>query len=118
MAEFHLVPSRSEPAMRADATKSADSPLPMFDEGFGFCLGGRKCYLNVRVGVELRSSDRLSQEGQVRVSGIAFLYLVICSGAIMLFGTLCLLYLLKSGMGINLSSGDSVLHPLFELLRG
>ena len=63
MPEFHLVASRSEPAMRADATKSADSPLPMFDEGFGFCLGGRKCYLNVRVGVELRSSDRLSQEG-------------------------------------------------------
>jgi len=72
----------------------------MFDEGFGFCMGRRKYYVNVRV------------------SGIAFLYLVICSGAIMLFGTLCLLYLLKSGMGINLSAEDSVLHPLLEMVHG
>ena len=118
MAEFHIVPRRSEPAMRADALEGTDNPLPMFDEGFGFCMGRRKYYVNVRVGAELRSSDRLAEEGQVRVSGIAFLYLVICSGAIMLFGTLCLLYLLKSGMGINLSAEDSVLHPLLEMVHG
>ena len=88
----------------------------MFSEGFGIYLGARKFYLNVRVGVETRSSERLAQEGQVRVSGVAFLYLVICSGAIMLFGTLCLLYLLKSALGIDLTPGHSVLHPLMELI--
>ncbi len=118
MAEFHIVPRRPEPALRADALGETDNPLPMFDEGFDFCLGGRKYYVNVRVGAELRCSDRLAEEGQVRVSGIAFLYLVICSGAIMLFGTLCLFYLLKSGLGINLFAEDSVLHPLFEMIRG
>lgn len=86
---------------------------PLFDEQFGIRFGLRRYYVNVRIGSELRAKERVKLEGQVRVSGVAFMYCVICSGAIMLFGTLCLLYLMKSGMGINLTDGDSLLHPLF-----
>ena len=89
---------------------------PIFDERFGMSLFGRTYYINLRIGAELRASERRAAEGQVRVSGLAFFYCVICSGAIMLFGTLSLLYLLKSGMGIDLSASPSLLHPLYDLL--
>ncbi|MFT5509891.1 MAG: hypothetical protein ACI89J_002982 [Hyphomicrobiaceae bacterium] len=95
-----------------------DYQPPMFDEQFGIRLGGRSYYINLRIGTEMRTRRRRAAEGQVRVSGVAFLYCVICSGAIMLFGTLCLLYLLKSGMGLNIWDEDSVLHPFFELMMG
>jgi hypothetical protein len=52
------------------------------------------------------------------VSGAAFFYCLICSGAIMLFGTLCILYMLKLGLRVDLSAGYSVLHPLFEMAGG
>ncbi len=116
MREVQLDPRRPAPSERSVAPGLANGSAPVFSEGFGICLGGRKFYLNVRVGVESRSRERLAQEGQVRVSGVAFLYLLVCSGAIMLFGTLCMLYMVKSGLGIDLSMGESVLHPLYELI--
>ena len=116
MPDFRLVPAKPDPSERRTPPDRVVGAVPIFSEGFGISLGGRKYYLNVRVGVETRSRERLAEEGQVRVSGVAFLYLVICSGAIMLFGTLCLLYLLKSALGIDLTPGHSVLHPLMELI--
>ena len=118
MPQPHRVSSPSPPPLSIVEDNSVDTTAAMFDEGFGLNLGGRRFYVNVRIGLEQRASERLAAEGQVRVSGVAFLYLVICSGAIMLFGTLCLLYLIKSALGIDLSSGDSFLHPLFEVMRG
>lgn len=118
---------QAHPPQTLDLARSAqDSALqegddyqpPMFDEQFGIRLGGRSYYINLRIGTEMRTRRRRVAEGQVRVSGVAFLYCVICSGAIMLFGTLCLLYLLKSGMGLNIWDEDSVLHPFFELMIG
>lgn len=118
MREFQLVTDTSEPSRKGTPRDCVGGAAPLFNEGFGICLGGRKYYLNVRVGVEARSRERLADEGQVRVSGVAFLYLVICSGAIMLFGTLCLLYLLKSALGIDFSPDHSILHPLMDLIGG
>jgi hypothetical protein len=91
---------------------------PAFNEQFGIRIGRTTYYINLRIGTESRAPERLAQEGQVRVNGLAFLYCVICSGAIMLFGTLCIIYLMKSGMGINLSDGNSVLHPIYEMAGG
>lgn len=118
MPQPRRVSRPSHPPLHVVQDNSVDTTAAMFDEGFGLSLGGRRYYINVRVGAEQRGNERLAAEGQVRVSGIAFLYLVISSGAIMLFGTLCLLYLIKSALGIDLSSGDSFLHPLFEVMRG
>ena len=100
------------------ASVEQDNQPAIFDEQFGIRLGGRSYYINLRIGSELRAGRRLAAEGQVRVSGVAFLYCVICSGAIMMFGTLCLLYLLKSGLGLDFSDHDSILHPLFEMMIG
>jgi hypothetical protein len=91
---------------------------PAFNEQFGIRIGRKTYYVNLRIGTESRSPERLAGEGQVRVNGLAFLYCVVCTGAIMLFGTLCLIYLIKSGMGINLTDGDSILHPLFAVATG
>jgi len=125
MRKLRLVSDSSnnkQPTETSDETvqpAAADSvPGALFDERFGLRLGRRTYYINVRIGSELRSSTRRATEGQVRVSGAAFLYCVICSGAIMLFGTLCILYLLKSGLGVEMSDGHSVLHPLFEIVSG
>lgn len=100
------------------ASVEQDNQPAIFDEQFGIRLGGRSYYINLRIGSELRAGRRLAAEGQVRVSGVAFLYCVICSGAIMMFCTLCLLYLLKSGLGLDFSDHDSILHPLFEMMIG
>ena len=110
MSELRLV----EPA--PEGTPGANSTA--LDEFFTISLFGRTYYLRVCIGTEQRSQQRLAAEGHVRVSGLAFIYCVICTGAIMLFGTLCLVYLLKSGMGINLSDAQSVFHPLYELVVG
>ena len=125
MCKLRLVTDSSNGTQLAEASdKTAqiaptdDMSAALFDERFGMRFGQRTYYINVRIGSELRSSKRLASEGQVRVSGVAFLYCVICSGAIMLFGTLCILYLLKSGLGLDLSDGQSVLHPLFEMAGG
>lgn len=91
---------------------------PVFDKQFGIRLGGRSYYINLRIGSELRTPRRVEAEGQVPVSGVALVYCVLVSAAIMLFGMLCMLYLLKSGMGIDLWDADSPLHPLFEMFAG
>jgi hypothetical protein len=115
MRKLELVTGSPRRPEATDAQPPADAPTAVFDERFGMRLGQRSYYVNVRIGCEQRSCERRAREGQVRVSGVAFFYCVVCSGAIMLFGTLCILYLIKSGLGIDLSDGHSVLHPLFEL---
>jgi hypothetical protein len=121
MRKLRLVTDSSSKTQTAEASAETAQMLPsddvsaaLFDERFG----QRTYYINIRIGSELRSTERLASEGQVRVSGAAFFYCLICSGAIMLFGTLCILYLLKSGLGGELSDGYSVLHPLFAMAGG
>lgn len=60
------------------------------DECFNLNVFGRTYFINVRIGTEMRSAERRASEGQVRVSGPAFLYCLACSAALMLFGTICL----------------------------
>ena len=110
-ATHHTEPDGTEPPTGGTAAA-------VFDERFNLGFRGRTYYINLRIGAELRGKERRAAEGQVRVSGFAFFYCLICSGAIMLFGTLCLIYLLKSAMGINLFEGDSFLHPLFDAIGG
>ena len=96
-----------------DASEPAHQPT--FDEQFGIRFGLKRYYINLRVGTEQRSNTRVQSEGQVSVSGIPVLYCVFGGGFMMLFGALCMLYLLKSGTGIDLSDGHSIFHPLFAL---
>lgn len=113
MSDLRLVNTPSTPDPGGN-DGDGEVPASAFDERFGISLFGRTYYINVRIGSELRAPERLAAEGQVRVSGVAFLYCLVCSAAIMLFGTLALVYLMKSGMGINFTDGHSFLHPLFE----
>jgi len=101
-----------------DPPVGGEPAAALFNEQFSLSLWRRRYYINLRIGAELRADERRLAEGQVRVSGIAFFYCVICSAAIMLFGTICLIYLLKSAMGINLFDDQSFLHPLFESFGG
>jgi hypothetical protein len=118
MAQLQLLPEPiSSPGHDEQMVPSADMNVPLFDERFGLRLGRRTFYINVRIGTELRAKERLDADGHVHLSTIAFLYCVVCSGALMLFGSLCILYLLKSGLGINLSDGQSLLHPLYALFE-
>ena len=94
------------------------SPAVLFDEQFGIRIGLKRYYVNLCIGVEKRSNLRVVDEGQVSVPGIPVLYCVVGSGLMMIFGALCTLYLLKSGAGIDLSEGHSLLHPLFALATG
>ena len=115
MRHLHLVDPTQETGV---PEPEFETEPPYFDERFGISLFGRSYYINLRIGAELRSKERRKVDGQVRISGVAFFYCLICTAAIMLFGTLCILYLLKSGAGINLSDGQSILHPLYAIATG
>lgn len=82
----------------------------------GFKLGGHSYYLNVRLGAERRSPERLEVEGQVDVPVAATASVTTVSVLFGLFGIFCSLYLLKSIAGINLFSGESLFHPLYALV--
>ncbi len=82
----------------------------------GFKCGDRSYYFNVQFGMERRSPERLQVEGQVPVPVAATATLTTASVLFGLFGVFCFLYLLKSMAGINLFSGESLLHPLYALI--
>lgn len=123
MPNLYVVPettvgNESQPDAGIRAEDTDGPPASVFDERFGISLGRRTYYINLRIGAEQRSAPRLEAEGQVPLSAPAIAYSVIGSALLMFLGVLSILYLLKSGMGINLSSEESFLHPLYSLFDG
>ncbi|MDX2158473.1 MAG: hypothetical protein SFW09_18390 [Hyphomicrobiaceae bacterium] len=81
-------------------------------------LLGRRYYLRVYLGRERRSYERLLREGQISLartvlvwSGLAWMLV-----SLLVLGSLVTLYLVKSYFGINLMSGRSPLHFIYELI--
>ena len=101
-----------EPATRALATEAEESA---FEWRFGIRWRGRLCYLNIRLGAEQRSQQRLRAEGLVRLPLAFMAYASAFTLLFGLFGVFCFLYLLKSMAGIDIIPGPSPLHPLYEL---
>ena len=76
---------------------------------------GRGVYLALFLGNERRSRARLRREGQTRTTRL----LAALGGvAMMAFGAVCAIYLVKSLAGINLMATSSPLHPLYALFIG
>lgn len=76
-------------------------------------------YVTILVGRERRSRDRLDLEGQTRPILRILVYFLLSS--ILVSAVLCglmLLYLLKSALGIDVMSGDSPLHFIYEFVFG
>jgi hypothetical protein len=76
-------------------------------------------YVTILVGRERRSTTRLEAEGQTRPALRILVYFLM--GSIMIAGVVCalvLLYLVKSALGIDLMSGDSPAHFIYELVFG
>ncbi len=102
-----------EPTAEHAAEASDSAPPPIVDWRFGLRIFRARYYLNVRLGQERRSSQRLEEEGQVRLPVVATAYLSVFSVFFWLFGIVCSLYLLKSLAGINLFTHNSLLHPIY-----
>jgi hypothetical protein len=74
-------------------------------------------YFTVFSGLERRSEERLQAEGQTKWTrrSLFFFAIVLALTSFALFGVFCLLYLLKSVLGLNLLSSPSPFHPLYSL---
>lgn len=79
---------------------------------------GKRYYVTLLVGPERRNRERLIREGQLSRARSATVFGFVAMAALgcLVFGAFCLLYLLKSLLGINLFGGQSPLHPLYSLL--
>lgn len=77
----------------------------------------KRFYVNFAAGPEQRNQIRLSDEGLNRSSRLAVFYgaVIVALLGYFFFGLFCFLYLLKSVLNINIFSGASPLHPLYEL---
>ncbi|MGH1418056.1 MAG: hypothetical protein ACRBCJ_04285 [Hyphomicrobiaceae bacterium] len=86
-----------------------------FDYSVSLPWFGSWFYLRLFVGRERRNRSRLTAEGQISLpkTSIAFVFVVWLFCCLSLFGSVIVLYLIKSTMGIDFMSGPSIFHPLF-----
>ncbi len=77
-------------------------------------FGGR-FYVRLFLGKERRNLSRLTSEGQISLpkTSIGFIFCIWMICCLALFGSVIVLYLIKSTMGINLLDGPSIFHPIF-----
>ncbi len=72
-------------------------------------------YVRLFMGKERRNRSRLDAEGQVSLpkTSIALIFFLWALCCLAMFGSVILLYLIKSTIGIDLFNGPSILHPFF-----
>lgn len=77
-------------------------------------------YFTIFAGPERRNAERLAAEGQTSLARqtvfVSIVLAIVISCA--LFGVFCLVYLLKSALGLDLFRGGSPFHPLYRLFMG
>jgi hypothetical protein len=79
---------------------------------------GRRYYLRLYVGRERRSYERLLREGQISLGRVLLVWswLAWMILSLVALGTVVMLYVLKSQLGINIFQGQSPLHFLYETI--
>lgn len=97
------------------ALVDADTRYHAIDYRTSISFFGIPFYITFLMGRERRSRERLAMEGQTQVHRIAIAHVVLtlmialsCFAAIA-----CILYLVKSAMGIDLFDGHFALHEMF-----
>lgn len=97
------------------ALVNADTRFHAVDFRTSISFFGVPFYITLLMGRERRSRERLAQEGQTQVHKIAIAHIVLAlvMGLSCLAAIACLLYLLKSAVGIDLFDGHFAMHDLF-----
>lgn len=97
------------------AAINADTRFHSIDFRTSLSFFGIPFYVTFLMGRERRSRERLAMEGQTQVHrvAIAHIILTVLIGLSLLAAVGCILYLVKSAVGIDLFDGNSSLHELF-----
>lgn len=97
------------------ALVNADTRFHAVDFRTSISFFGIPFYITLLMGRERRSRERLAQEGQTQVHKIAIAHIVLTlvMGLSCLAAIACILYLVKSAVGIDLFDGHFALHELF-----
>ena len=80
---------------------------------------GRRYYVTLLFGKERRDLARLHQEGQLSLSRIYVVYLILALAGLVLLSALILfaLYLAKSTLGMDVFEGPSEFHEILDMMR-
>ena len=97
------------------ACVDADTRFHSIDYRTSISFFGIPFYVTFLMGRERRSRERLAEEGQTQVHrvAIAHIILTLLIGLSCIAAVACVLYLIKSAVGIDLFDGNSSLHELF-----
>ncbi|MGI9476052.1 MAG: hypothetical protein ACR2PI_05070 [Hyphomicrobiaceae bacterium] len=97
------------------ALVNADTRFHSIDFRTSLSFFGIPFYVTFLMGRERRSRERLAMEGQTQVHrvAIAHIILTLLIGLFCLAAFACVIYLLKSAVGIDLFDEHSPLHELF-----
>ncbi len=104
---------------RLERMLAIPTPGHMIDYRVSTALLGRRFYLALFSGRELRSPRRVTADGQHRgfmdflFEAILLCLVVTCLVCLLALAGLVTLYLVKSALGIDLLEGPSVLHRFF-----
>ena len=97
------------------ALVDADTRYHAIDYRTSISFFGIPFYITFLMGRERRSRERLALEGQTRVHRVALAHIVLTLVITLSFVAAagCVLYLVKSALGIDLFDGHFALHDLF-----
>lgn len=110
-------PTAGESAFAARRSAGATAGHHAIDIRASVPLFGGHYYVTILAGKERRNRARLKLEGQTHWTRQLIIYLLIASMLLALAtGYLVILYLIKCALGINLMSGSSPLHFIYEIV--
>mgnify|MGYP001815677861 CR=1 FL=1 len=97
------------------ALVDADTRYHAIDYRTSISFFGIPFYITFLMGRERRSRERLAMEGQTEVHRVALAHVILTLVIALSFlaAGVCVLYLIKSAMGIDLFDGHFALHDMF-----
>ncbi len=113
---------RTFSAAQLECLSSALAPPPSrhwIDWRVSIPFLGRRYYVTLLFGKERRDLARLHQEGQLSLSRIYVVYLILALAGLVLMSALMLfaLYLAKSTLGMDVFEGPSEFHEILEMIK-
>lgn len=102
-----------------DRQSSAASIPHVFDLHASVPLPWGRYYMTILAGRERRNAVRLAAENQMHWTRLVAIYFLLASVVLAIcIGYLVMIYLVKCALGINLMSGSSPLHFIYEIVFG